>query len=98
MHHDTYLDFYSEVAGTKAKSIWQYAIGTDIQQRSYQASIPDARGDIQGGITMFILNINDRPKVATLVLRYPHEYLIEIVSGTDCTALYASEIHDMMED
>lgn len=98
MYRDTYLDLHSEIAGTKSKFIWQYAIGTDIQQCSYQASIPDARGDIKGSIAMFILKIDDGPKVTTLVLCYPHEYLIKVISGTDCTTLYASQIHDMMQD
>lgn len=47
---------------------------------------------------MFILKIDDGPKVTALVLCYPDEYLIEIVSGTARTALYASKIHDMMQD
>ena len=96
MHGDTYLDFYSKITGTKTEFIWQYAIGTDIQQCPYQASITDARGDIQGGIAMFILKIDDGPKVTALVLCYPYEYLIEIISGTDCTALNASKVYDMM--
>lgn len=47
---------------------------------------------------MFILKIDNGPKVTPLVLRYPNEYLIEVISGTDRTALYASKIHDMMQD
>lgn len=96
IHRDTYL--YPKIAGTKAKFIWQYSVSTDVQQGFHQASIADARSDIQGGIAMFILKIDDGPKVTALVLYYPHEYLIEVVSGTDCTTLYASKIHDMMQD
>lgn len=98
MHRNTYLDLYPEITGTKAKFIWQYSVSTDIQQGSYQASIPNACSDIQGGVAVLVLKINDGSKVTALVLSNPHEYLIEIISGADCTALYASKIHDMMED
>ena len=47
---------------------------------------------------MFILKIDDGFKVTALVLCYPNEYLVEVISGTDCTALYACKIHDMMKD
>lgn len=98
MHHNTYLDFHSKIARTKTEFVWQYSISADVQQRSYQASIPDACGDVQRGIAVFVLKIDDRPKVAALVLCYPHKYLIEVISGAKCTALYACKVHDVMQD
>lgn len=47
---------------------------------------------------MFVLQVDYGLEVATLMLRYPQEYLIQVVSRTHGSPLDASKIHDVVEN
>lgn len=91
-----YLSFDPEVSWPQTQLIRQYPVGTDIQQGPYQTSIAHSSSNIQGGVPVLILQVDNGAKVGALLLRYPDENLVEIISSGDCAALDTRQGNNVM--